>query len=593
MNKIEHKGMFLMTLLNKREAEIVAHVNEQGSASVRELATHFDVTEVTIRRDLTKLEALNFLRRVHGSAVRLNGILGEASILGRFVPEDARAHTTDALILAPVQNRTAHTLRERALRSHIPLVAESAPLEHAIYLGPRNREATIALGEWAGAYVQHHLAGIAHILDISQPLSNTIERSEGFAEGLRSTLGQTPTILRVNGQGLYNEAYIAASNALRVHPEINVIFGINDDSILAGLQAFTDLGRDRERVLAANIGGEGKTLFNMLAQGGPLKACVAMFPEIVARLALEGIMRMWNGEDIGTEIITPHAIITPATLTEFYERREQGWLLKAEAIERLAPAHELLPLTIGRNKRVSFVILYRSHEWYQSLAHAMQETATDFGIALSVQDVTEDLHTAIDELRRRIGQMAASYVQDGDVVILDSGTATESMAQFLDTKSDVTIVTNSLTIFRRLQQNKQLRVLLTGGELYRDSPALVGRSAELMLQGIRATKAFITADGVSTTFGVSCTNESEAAVRRAMIYAAREIVLLADHTTLGVDSLVKLVDLAQIHVLITDAGAVAADRLEYQQRGIKVLVEEGHTSSKCQEPHQVPLENYR
>ncbi len=80
--------------------------------------------------------------------------------------------------------------------------------------------------------------------------------------------------MTVDGHGLYNEAYQVAKDALRVHPEINVIFGINDDSVLGGLQAYLDLDRDPERMLAVNVGGEGKTLFDVLYRGGPLKAVV-------------------------------------------------------------------------------------------------------------------------------------------------------------------------------------------------------------------------------------------------------------------------------------------------------------------------------
>src|SRR5258708_39580374 len=120
-------------LLDKREADIVAFVSQKGAASVRDLANLYDVTEVTIRRDLKKLEELSLLKRTHGGAVRIGGILGEAALNIASPAADASL-PTDALILAPVQSRAAHTLRERAVRSQIPLIAESVPVEGAVYL---------------------------------------------------------------------------------------------------------------------------------------------------------------------------------------------------------------------------------------------------------------------------------------------------------------------------------------------------------------------------------------------------------------------------------------------------------------------------
>src|SRR6185436_15876435 len=108
-------------LLVKREADIVAVVNERGAISVHELSSLFDVTGMTIRRDLRKLEMLRLLRRTRGGAVCLEDAAPNTP-LGIISSADYGA-LPDALILAPVQDRAAHTLHERALRSRIPLIA--------------------------------------------------------------------------------------------------------------------------------------------------------------------------------------------------------------------------------------------------------------------------------------------------------------------------------------------------------------------------------------------------------------------------------------------------------------------------------------
>ncbi len=164
-------------LLVQRETEILALVNQRGAVSVHELAERCDVAEVTIRRDLKKLESLNLLRRTYGGAVSVGGTIGNASLT--TLPDEPVDAPIDALILAPVQNCAAHTLRERALRNRIPLIAESARQEGAIYLGPNNFATSMELGTWVGEYVQQHLHGSAWVLDIVLSLPNTRERSAG------------------------------------------------------------------------------------------------------------------------------------------------------------------------------------------------------------------------------------------------------------------------------------------------------------------------------------------------------------------------------------------------------------------------------
>lgn len=561
-------------LLAEREETILSLVNQHGVISVQKLAEICDVTPVTIRRDLNKLEARNLLKRTHGGAMRVDRSLVEDSPTS--VCDDvyaAEVDIPDALILAPVQHSVVHTLRERALRNLIPILAESSHFPGAIYLGPNNYEAAFQLGRWTGEYIRQHRADRARVLVISQSiLSNTRTRSVGFAEGMRYVLADNVHIWMVDGRGLYNDAYQVAFDALHTDPEIDVIFGINDDSVLGGLQAYLDLGHDPDRLLAVNVGGEGKTLFDKLYLGGPLKACMALFPEMVGRMGIEAVLHLWAGEDIGAEVITPHALITADTLTHYFTPDDHGWRINLAAVEGLRYTRWKRPTLPANNKRLSFVIHYCTHEWYQNLSKAMQAHAARYDLALSIVDVKDNLKAEIRDLRRLIGKLAATYVQDGDTIILDSGAPTAFMAQFLHGFRELTVITNSLSVFQNLQHVPDIQVTLIGGEFLREAQSFVGRGGHLLLQEIRADKAFIVAGGVSSKFGISSHNLPEAEMRRLMIDAAHEVVVLADHTVLGDDAHARVVDLGQVDTLITDAGALPEHRLDLNQRGIKVLV---------------------
>jgi DeoR/GlpR family transcriptional regulator of sugar metabolism/ABC-type sugar transport system substrate-binding protein len=553
-----------------RSKEILQLVNEQGTVTVRELTEAFNVTDVTIRRDLQELEEQGLLLRTHGGAVRL-----EPNVVSPAKPSapehNGNGAVTDALIIAPVQNRIAHTLRERALREHIPLLAESVPFEGATYLGPDNYGAAVELGQWTGDYVRQHGIRQPRLLDLTAELPNSEARSSGFIHGLRNVVGDELDVVSVHGQYVYSAAYHVAFDALRVHRDINILFGINDDLILAAIQAALDLGREPDSFIAVNIGGEGKTIFDVLARRGPLKACLALFPEIVGRKGVDATLRLWNGDTSFTEVITPAAVLTADNLTDYYTRDGDDWRINLAAVDRLAQTHFSDPAPALGERQLSFIIHFRTHEWYQNIAKAMQARAREVGISVRVEDVNDDLRAEIIELRRLIGKIAANYVRDGDTIYLDAGTTTTNMAQFLGSERKLTVITPSLAIFQQLQRNPNIHLILTGGEYLAESHSLVGRGPQLFLSELRVDKAFVVAGGVSADFGVSCKNQQEAEVRRAAISASREVVLLADHTVIGTDSRVFVTHLHRVNTLITDAGIRSEDRLDFIQRGIRVL----------------------
>jgi DeoR/GlpR family transcriptional regulator of sugar metabolism len=157
---------------------------------------------------------------------------------------------------------------------------------------------------------------------------------------------------------------------------------------------------------------------------------------------------------------------------------------------------------------------------------------------------------------------------------MDAGVTTAYMAQALRGRRDITIITNSLPVLIELASEPSLTLISSGGVVRQQSHALSGSGAEAIFQELRADKAFISATGLSLNFGLSNTNFPEAAVKQAMLRAAREVILLADHTKIGHESLVKIASIESIHRLITDSSISAHDRLSLIQRGLDVVIAE-------------------
>ncbi len=181
-----------------RSKEIVQLLNKRGIVTVRELTETFNVTDVTIRRDLRELEEQGLLLRTHGGAVKVDYRPVEQPAITEL--NGGNNTVTDALIIAPVQNRIAHTLRERAMREHIPLLVESVPFEGAIYLGPDNYRAAVSLGQWAGNYIQQADITNLRLLDLTADLPNSVARSTGFIDGLKSVVDESFSVVSVHGQ---------------------------------------------------------------------------------------------------------------------------------------------------------------------------------------------------------------------------------------------------------------------------------------------------------------------------------------------------------------------------------------------------------
>lgn len=161
--------------------------------------------------------------------------------------------------------------------------------------------------------------------------------------------------------------------------------------------------------------------------------------------------------------------------------------------------------------------------------------------------------------KQEIAALAAALVQDGETVILDSGTTTLYIARALKGKN-VTVVTNSPLIALELAGEKDMEILLVGGMMRPTTKALVGPLAEGCLRDLRVDKAFLGANGI-TLNGITTPNLLEAATKRAMLRCAAECYVAADYSKFGVTTFAKFAALDEISALITDS-AISAEWLK-------------------------------
>lgn len=175
--------------------------------------------------------------------------------------------------------------------------------------------------------------------------------------------------------------------------------------------------------------------------------------------------------------------------------------------------------------------------------------------------------------KERIGRQAAALVRDGETIILDVGSTTTELAKALPPSlKNVVVITSGLNIALLLESHPGITVIVTGGTLRPLQHSLVNPYGTLLLQEINADKAFIGCNGVHPDKGFTNTNLQEAEIKRAMMEAARETIVLADHSKLMQVAAARIGPLEAAHLLITDRKAKSEDLQMLRQRGLEVAL---------------------
>lgn len=156
--------------------------------------------------------------------------------------------------------------------------------------------------------------------------------------------------------------------------------------------------------------------------------------------------------------------------------------------------------------------------------------------------------------KERIAKAALAELPDEGSILLDAGTTTARLSELLPTDRELIVVTNGLPIAMALSTWSNLTVFIIGGRVRGVTQAAVGEWSMAPLSDIVIDVAFIGTNGVSVERGLTTADTTEAAVKRAMMSAARRTVVLADHSKIGTDHFTRFGDLSDVDVLITDAG---------------------------------------
>jgi len=173
--------------------------------------------------------------------------------------------------------------------------------------------------------------------------------------------------------------------------------------------------------------------------------------------------------------------------------------------------------------------------------------------------------------KMRIAAAAAGMVEEGQCVLLDSGTTTTAIARALKDIGKLTVITNAVNIAAELS-GTNIEVILTGGMLRKNSFSLVGPVAEQALRQLSADILFLGVDGFDTRAGLFTPNLLEAQVNRIMAEISRTTVAVFDSSKFGRRSLCNIMPTTAVSHVITDKNIGKRDLLAMREAGIRVTL---------------------
>lgn len=194
-----------------------------------------------------------------------------------------------------------------------------------------------------------------------------------------------------------------------------------------------------------------------------------------------------------------------------------------------------------------------------------------------VENLNEDAAISAKRLlhyqtKERIGKLAANLIQEGDNIMLDSGTTTMEIARNLDKFSHLTILTNAMNIAVELMRYQRFNVIILGGHVRINSHSTVGPLALSTLQHFSNYKLFLGVDSFSLTAGISTPNLEEALLNQAMIASAGQTIAVFDSSKINKQSFAFIAQPEQINTIISDKNMPQTIQEELTNRGVHILL---------------------
>lgn len=240
--------------------------------------------------------------------------------------------------------------------------------------------------------------------------------------------------------------------------------------------------------------------------------------------------------------------------------------------KRIADLAKTLDVSVMTIRRDAEVLVEQGRAY---VLHGALVSRTEESESMSSRYLLNTAKSVNRAEKAAIGAAAAALIEESDTVVIDAGSTTEFLAESLPAHTDATVISYSMNVFLKAAENSDAHLILAGGEYHRDSKIFRGSATTTVLRSMRATKAFLSAGGVSDQLGVTCSNQFEYESKRSLIDYSIRRILLVDHTKFDHTASTFFADLSDFDTIVTDREPPPRYRDYCRAHEVEIIVAEG------------------
>jgi DeoR/GlpR family transcriptional regulator of sugar metabolism len=176
------------------------------------------------------------------------------------------------------------------------------------------------------------------------------------------------------------------------------------------------------------------------------------------------------------------------------------------------------------------------------------------------------------EKKLRIAKKVATYVSEGETILIESGSVNVLLARELLKIKKVTIITTNVYIARQFRKNEQANIIILGGIYQHDSETLVGKITKACIDQINFDKAFVGIDGYSKEAGFTSRDLFRAEISSYIIQKAKDVFIVSDSSKFGKTELTNICFPKDIQHVATNSELDFSFQNELKKAGIEVIL---------------------
>lgn len=174
--------------------------------------------------------------------------------------------------------------------------------------------------------------------------------------------------------------------------------------------------------------------------------------------------------------------------------------------------------------------------------------------------------------KTKIGIYAASLIEDDDIIMIDTGSTTETLAQNVAPNLKATFICYNVNILNYLRLKRNLNIIFSGGRFHPQTQMFESSEGISLIKSMRATKAFISAAGVHESLGITCVYNYEVQTKKALLSSSVEKILLVDSSKFDTVKPAYFSNLENFDTIITDRGIPAKWKEIIEKKGIELQI---------------------